>query len=73
MGKIAVKFVRLEKNETDINTKNVLVGLQNALASNVQEGNLSARQNRDQSVHEIDSQYVVLLYGLVQREDVEIW
>ena len=50
-GKIAVKFVRSEKNEADINTKNVSVKLLNVLASNVREGNLYARQNWDEIVH----------------------
>jgi hypothetical protein len=72
-GKIAVKFVRSEKNEADINTKNVSVKLLNVLASNVREGNLFARQNWDEIVREIDSQSVQLVHALVQREDVEIW
>jgi hypothetical protein len=72
-GKIAVKFVRSEKNEADINTKNVSVKLLDVLACNVREGNLFARQNWDEIVNEIDSQSVLLVHSLVQREDVEIW
>jgi hypothetical protein len=72
-GKIAVKFVRSENNEADINTKNVSVKLLNVLASNVREGNLHARQNWDTIVGEVDSQSVLLVHALVQREDVEIW
>ena len=68
-----MKFVRSEKNEADTNTKNVSVKLLNVLASNVREGNLYARQNWDEIVREIDSQSVLLVHALVQREDVEIW
>ena len=72
-GKIAVKFVRSENNEADINTKNVTVKLLNVLASNVCEGNLHARQNWDEIVKGVDTQSVLLAHSLVQREDVEIW
>ena len=67
-----MKFVRSEKNEADINTKNVSVKLLDVLASNVREGNIFARQNWDEIVNEIDSQSVLLVHSLVQREDVEI-
>ncbi len=39
----------------------------------MREGNLYARQNWNEIVCEIDSQSVLLVHELVQREDVEIW
>jgi hypothetical protein len=68
-----VKFVRSEKNEADINTKNVSVTLQSVLAENVREGNLFARQNWHEIVREIDAGTVLQVNAIVQREDVEFW
>jgi hypothetical protein len=70
---LTVKFVRSENNEADINTKNVPVKILNVLAENIREGNLNARRNWDQIIHDIDDDAVYLTNASVQREDVEKW
>jgi hypothetical protein len=42
VGKLTVKFIRLEKNKGNINMKNVPVKLLQVLAKIVEEGNLFA-------------------------------
>jgi hypothetical protein len=66
--------VRSEKNEANINAKNVPVSkLLQMLAKNVQEGNLFARQKNWEEIvgnFEIHRKYSACMQ--VQRKDVEI-
>jgi hypothetical protein len=73
VGKLTVKFVRSEKNEADINMKNVSVRLLQVLAKNVRKGNCFARQTWEDILRKIDMEGVLYTHATVHMEDIEIW